>query len=120
MPIQDAQQPAATQPAPKPATAVSGEGAIKENEKTQASSQPVSPATGQTKPAEEKKFPPAIPTVSLDLKFKPMLDITQVNHYIKHIPPVYDSNLFFDWHETLYELNSSDRRFLTTLNGLIE
>lgn len=112
VPIQDAQQ-ADKQPAPKPA-----ESTPKENEKTQASSQPVSPATGQNK--EEKKFPPAIPTVALDLKFKPMLDITQVNHYIKYVPAVFDTNLFFDWHETLYELNNNDRRFLTSLNGLIE
>jgi hypothetical protein len=54
-----------------------------------------------------------MPIVTMDLKFKPMLDITQVNHYIKFIPPVYDlNNLFFDWDETLYELNHNDRRFL--------
>ena len=56
----------------------------------------------------------------LDLKFKPMLDITQVNHYIKYVPPVFETNLFFDWYESLYELNNSDKRFLATLNGLIE
>jgi len=49
-----------------------------------------------------------------------MLDITQVNHYIKYVPAVYDTNLLFDWRETLYELNSNDRRFLASLNGLIE
>lgn len=54
-----------------------------------------------------------MPTVKLNLNFKPMLDITQVNHYIKYIPPVYDyNNLYFDWSTTLYELNSQDRRFL--------
>ena len=54
-----------------------------------------------------------MPIVTMDLKFKPMLDITQVNHYIKFITPVYDlNNLFFDWDETLYELNHNDRRFL--------
>jgi hypothetical protein len=78
----------------------------------------VSPATGQQKPSEEKKFPPAIPTVAMTLKFKPMLDITQVNHYIKYVPAVYGcNNLFFDWHETLYEPSNSDRRFLQSLNA---
>jgi hypothetical protein len=62
-----------------------------------------------------------MPTVTLDLKFKPMLDITQVNHYIKFIPPVFnDNNLFFDWGDTLYELNHNDRRFLAQINTLIE
>lgn len=56
----------------------------------------------------------------MDLKFKPMLDITQVNHYIKYIPPVYDNNLFFDWQDTLYEINNNDRRFLAQLNAQIE
>ena len=50
-----------------------------------------------------------------------MLDITSVNHYIKFIPPVYDhNNLYFDWNATLYELNSQDRRFLASINSLIE
>jgi histone deacetylase complex regulatory component SIN3 len=107
VPTQDALQAAPTQKPQVPA-----EVTTKENEKTQASSQPISPATGQQK-TEERKFPPAMPTVTLDLKFKPMLDITQVNHYIKFIPPVFDNNnLFFDWGDTLYELNHNDRRFL--------
>jgi hypothetical protein len=50
-----------------------------------------------------------------------MLDITQVNHYIKYIPPVFENNnLVFDWQETLYELSNSDRRFLVQLNQQIE
>lgn len=62
-----------------------------------------------------------MPTITLDLKFKQMLDITQVNHYIKFIPPVFDhNNLFFDWGDTLYELNNNDRRFLAQINALIE
>lgn len=111
------QEQATKQAAAKPQATVQAEGAA--NDKTQASSQPISPATGQAKP-EERKFPPAIPTVNLDLKFKPMLDITQVNHYIKYVPAVFDTNLFFDWHESLYEINNSDKRFLATLNGSIE
>jgi hypothetical protein len=54
-----------------------------------------------------------MPYVKLSLNFKPMLDITQVNHYIKFIPPVYDdNNLFFDWNTALYEINSNDKKFL--------
>lgn len=50
-----------------------------------------------------------------------MTEITEVNHYIKYIPPVYDNNnLFFNWHDTLYELSNNDRRFLSQVNGLIE
>lgn len=34
---------------------------------------------------------------------------------------MYDNNnLFFDWHNTLYELNNNDRRFLAQVNALIE
>lgn len=104
--------------APKPPT-VTAESASKAEEKTQASSQPVSPPVA--KPVEEKKFPPAIPTINMNLQFKPMHEITQVNHYIKFIPSVYDNNnLYFDWHETLYEINNNDRRFLAQLNTMIE
>lgn len=62
-----------------------------------------------------------MPIIKLNLTFKPMLDITQVGHYIKHKPEVYDhNNLYFDWSTTLYELNSHDRRFLSQINTQIE
>ena len=68
-----------------------------------------------------KKFAPAMPLVKVNFQYKPMATITDVDHYIKFIPSVYErNNLFFDWHETLYELNSNDRRFLVSLNNLIQ
>lgn len=107
-----------TSAALKPQQTAADESKASTNDKTQASSQPISPATEANKPLEERKFPPAMPTVKLNLSFKPMLDITQVNHYIKHVPPVYDhNNLFFDWNTTLYELNSHDRRILAQINS---
>ena len=57
-----------------------------------------------------------MPTVKLNLKYKPMENITQAPHYYKFVPTVYSDALNFDYADKDYEIREKDKKFLQTLN----
>jgi hypothetical protein len=45
-----------------------------------------------------------------------MPELTATTAYLKYIPAVYPHEMHFDWTETDYEITSSSRKYLATLN----
>jgi len=60
--------------------------------------------------------PPAKPK----LRYKDMPELTATSSYLKYIPEVYPQELNFDWFETDYEITSSSRKYLVSLNKTLE
>ena len=73
------------------------------NEKTQTSSTPVSPSDAAD--AGKQPQPPKMPKIQLNLKYKPINEILQAEHFIKHIPKIYSDHLAFDYTEKDYEIS---------------
>ena len=61
-----------------------------------------------------------MPKVKMNLKYKPIPQITHCGHYLYHVPKVFSDSLNFNWNDRDYIISSDDRTFLTTLNGQIK
>lgn len=53
-----------------------------------------------------------MPTVKINLQYKPIDEISQAEHYFKYVPPVFEDRLMFDFASEDYELTQRDRDFL--------
>ena len=65
----------------------------------------------------KSKYPSAMPKIRMNLKYKPMPQITQCSHYIYNVPKVYEDSLNFNWKDKDYLISSDDRRYLKWLNS---
>ena len=58
-----------------------------------------------------------MPIVKMNLKYKPMPQITQCGNYLYNIPKVYEDSLNFNWRDRDYLITSEDRHWLKSLNS---
>lgn len=61
----------------------------------------------------------SMPTIKMNLRYKPMDHITKAPHYYRYVPPVFSDSLNFDFYDEDYELIERDREFLKELNAKI-
>ena len=67
----------------------------------------------------KSKYPAAMPKVKMNLKYKPMKNITAAEHHIYHVPKVYCDSLNFNWRERDFEITCEERHFLRDINSQI-
>ena len=67
----------------------------------------------------KERYPRAMPVIKLNLKYKPMEQVTHAAHYIKYVPSVFTDALNFDFADSDYELREKDKLFLRELNDKI-
>lgn len=65
----------------------------------------------------KSKYPDPIPKVKMNLKYKPMKQITHAEHHLYHIPKVFANTLNFNWRERDFEITSEERHFIRDINS---
>ena len=68
----------------------------------------------------KSRYPDAMPKVKMNLKYKPMKNITAAEHHIYHVPKVYHDSLNFNWRERDFEISSEERQFIKEINSQIK
>ena len=68
----------------------------------------------------KEKYPRFEPLIKMNLKYRPMEEISQATHYYKYVPEVFSDALNFDFADSDYELVERDKQFLRELNAKIE
>ena len=68
----------------------------------------------------KSKYPPAMPKVKVNLRYKPMPHLTHANHHLFHVPKVYADSLNFNWRERDFQNTSEERHFVASLNSQIK
>ena len=67
----------------------------------------------------KEKYPRFEPLIKMNLRYKPMEEITQAQHFYKYVPEVFSDALNFDYSDADYELVERDKQFLRDLNAKI-
>ena len=66
---------------------------------------------------QKPKYPPAMPKVKMNLRYKAMPHLTDSDFYQYHVPKVYKDSLNFNWKDKDYVMTQDDRDFLEKLNN---
>ena len=65
------------------------------------------------------KYMRPLPQIKMNLKYKPMDQITKAKNYIVHIPKCFDDSLNFNWSDKDYLLKQQDSAALKEANDKI-
>lgn len=64
----------------------------------------------------KEKYPRNKPVIKMNLRYKPMPEVTQAPHFFKYVPKVFKDAINFDFTDKDYALNERDKQFLKDLN----
>jgi len=65
------------------------------------------------------KYPAPMPKIKMNMRYKPMPELTQADRFLYHIPRVYKDALNFNWEDKDCLLTSNDRKFVKAINSQI-
>ena len=57
----------------------------------------------------KEKYPRFEPMIKMNLRYKPMEEVTHATHYFKYVPDVFSDALNFDFADSDYEIVERDK-----------